>query len=58
MRQYLLSGPWNGKEARFWNKSTEEAFWITAEAENEWSNCGEAAATAYRVYYDNLVVRR
>jgi len=40
------------------NKFTEEAFWITAEAENRWSNCGSAAATEYRLYYDNLVVRR
>jgi hypothetical protein len=31
---------------------------VTAEAENMWNNCGAAAATEYRVYYDNIVVRR
>jgi len=40
------------------NKFTEQAFWVTAEAENMWNNCGAAAATEYRVYYDNIVVRR
>jgi hypothetical protein len=40
------------------NKFTEEAFWVTAEAENMSNNCGAAAATEYRVYYDNVVIRR
>jgi hypothetical protein len=32
-------------------------FWVSLEAENQWT-CGAPAATQYRVYYDNVVVRR
>ena len=39
-------------------KFNEEAFWITVESENLFNNCGAAGATDYKVYYDDVHVRR
>ena len=39
-------------------KFTEEAFWLTLEAENLWSNCGADGPFEYRVYYDDVTLHR
>lgn len=39
-------------------KFTEEAFWISLEAENLWNNCGTAGAFQYKVCYDQVRLHR
>ena len=39
-------------------KFEEEAFWLTLEAENLWSNCGIAGPFEYKVYYDDVAIHR
>lgn len=36
------------------SKFTEEAFWLTLEAENRWNNCGEKENYSYKIYYDEI----
>jgi hypothetical protein len=38
------------------SKWTQQAFWLTLEAENLWNNCGAAGAQQNRVYYDNVLL--
>lgn len=42
------------QEAKF----TEQAFWLTLESENLFNNCGIAGAYHYKVYYDEIILRR
>ncbi len=39
-------------------KFNEQAFWLTLESENIYNNCGSAGNYEYKVYYDDIVLRR
>lgn len=39
-------------------KFYEQAFWLTLESENLYNNCGTAGSFAYKVYYDDIILRR
>lgn len=40
------------------NKFEEEAFWLTLEGENRSNNCGASGVFDYKIYYDNVQLKR
>jgi hypothetical protein len=39
-------------------KFNEQAFWLTLESENLFNNCGTAGNLDYKIYYDDIILRR